>query len=165
MSNRKTIVCGTPGNQLCQRLDVLFSSQDTYGFNCFDYAYAFGSLKGAMIYSKIFCPDFVLFRDMVFLANSIEDDEDISRVVELLDHVGEDRQEIEASFNITEICNLVGQKDHNGDEVIDVMLARILCETWGALLRTKFPERTFVVKIIPACENSDETAVTFYQVR
>jgi len=165
MNNRKAIVCGTPDHQMCQRLDHFFSSQDTSGFNCFDFAYAFGSLKDAMIYSKVFCPDFVLFRDMVFLASAVEDDEDASRVVGLLDDAGKDPQTIETSFNITEISNLVGQKEDCEDEMVDLMLARVLCETWGALLRSKFPNRSFLVKIIPAFENNDETAVTFFQVR
>jgi len=52
---------------LIKRLSTLYAEKDTTNFNALDYVYAVGSPLQALMYSKLFWPEFIEIEDMVFL--------------------------------------------------------------------------------------------------
>lgn len=163
MENREAVVSGVPDKIVAGNIKDLLPNLNSKGFGPFDYAFSVGSAVQALTYGKVFCPDFLILEDMVFLASAVEDEDDVNRVLQYFQKVRGEKGLVEASFNITEITNLIGGRPGDGDEGVELLLARLLHESWTALLKAKFPERQFVVEIIGAAENDDETAITFYQ--
>jgi hypothetical protein len=50
---------------LIKRLSTLYAEEDTTNFNVLDYVYVFGSPLQALMYSKLFWPEFIEIEDMV----------------------------------------------------------------------------------------------------
>jgi len=94
---------------------------DTTGFNEFDFMHAFGSGREALLYARLFWPQFVEYNDMVFLSSTAEGPEDKRRIDETLRSYGGDRVKTEESFNVVEIPILFGRRiaETTEEEVLD----------------------------------------------
>ena len=153
-------------NYLISRLKTKYSDKDTTNFNVFDFLSAFGSPLDAIVYSKLFWPEFVEVDDMVFLKERFETEEDHISLKEVFRKYGGDRCKVEQAFNFYEIpwdflCGRVGETTEEEDD----WLAERLVEMWAACLRLLYPERRFIVKLLEPEETGGEIGIIFYQDR
>jgi hypothetical protein len=147
---------------LINRLSTLYAEEEPTNFNALDYVYAFGSPLQALMYSKLFWPEFIEIEDMVFLKDRIEDDR--SAVLKVLEQYEGNRPKTEQDFNLLEIpSNIFGKKMGETTEEEDRYLAEILVEMWQCRLRMLFPNRSFKVELLTAEETGGEIGILFYQ--
>ena len=138
---------------------------DTTRFNYFDFLHAHGSPLDALFYSRLFWPEFVEIKEMVFLKETIEDDDDRSRLDRALEHYDGDKTKTEQSFNLTEIPYLFGKNISETNFEEDLMLTERLAEMWRHRLQMIYPERNFIVQILSAEDTGDEISIIFYMER
>jgi hypothetical protein len=149
---------------LIKRLSSLYTEQDTTNFNVLDYVYAFGSPLQALMYSKLFWPEFIEIEDMVFLKDRMEDEDDRRAVLKVLEQHEGNRSKTEQAFNLFEIPqDMFGKKMGETTEEEDRDLAEILVEMWQCRLRMLFPNRSFKVMLLTAEETGGEIGILFYQ--
>ena len=148
---------------LIQRLRAKHSEKDTSGFNVLDFVGAFGSVLDALMYSRLFWPEFIEIDGMVFLKDNTDDHEDRSRVEKVLNDYGGDRSQTEKSFNLTEIPSVIfGQGIGESTEEEDEILAALLCEMWSARLKAVYPSRHFKVEVWQPEVTGGEIAIVFF---
>jgi hypothetical protein len=150
--------------QLSHRLQALFAHRNAENFNVLDFVYADGSPLMALMYVRLFWPEFVEFEDMIFLKESVEDDADRARVREALGHQ-QDRAAIESSFNLKEMHELFGPRINETTDDEDQVLMTKLREMWDARLNAVYNERRFIVTVVQPEENGGNLGITFYQHR
>lgn len=150
---------------LVAKLRAAHPEHDTTGFNAFDCIHAFGSGREALLYARLFWPDFVEFRDMVFLNTTVESEDDKRRIEDALDRYERSLVNTEQSFNVVEIPSLFGRRLGDTDEEEDRLLANLIAEVWNCRLRSLFPNRCFETRVLEAEETGGEIAVVFYQKR
>jgi len=149
---------------LIKRLSSLYTEQDTTNFNVLDYVYAFGSPLQALMYSKLFWPEFIEIEDMVFLKDRMEDEDDRRAVLKVLEQHEGNRSKTEQAFNLFEIPqDMFGKKMGETTEEEDRYLAEILVEMWQCRLQMLFPNRSFKVMLLTAEETGGEIGILFYQ--
>jgi hypothetical protein len=149
---------------LIKRLSTLYTEQDTTNFNVLDYVYAVGSPLQALMYSKLFWPEFIEVEDMVFLKDRIEDEDDRSAVLKVLEQHEGNRRRTEQAFNLFEIPpDIFGKKMRETTEEEDCYLAEILVEMWQCRLQMLFPNRSFKLVSLTAEETGGEIGILFYQ--
>ena len=149
---------------LIKRLSSLYIEQDTTNFNVLDYVYAFGSPLQALMYSKLFWPEFIEIEDMVFLKDRMEDEDDRRAVLKVLEQHEGNRSKTEQAFNLFEIPqDMFGKKMGETTEEEDRYLAEILVEMWQCRLQMLFPNRSFKVMLLTAEETGGEIGILFYQ--
>jgi hypothetical protein len=149
---------------LIKRLSSLYTEQDTTNFNVLDYVYAFGSPLQALMYSKLFWPEFIEIEDMVFLKDRMEDEDDRRAVLKVLEQHEGNRSKTEQAFNLFEIPqDMFGKKMGETTEEEDRYLAEILVEMWQCRLQMLFPNRSFKVMLLTAEETAGEIGILFYQ--
>ena len=101
---------------------------------------------------------------MVFLKDWIEDEDDRSRVLKVLEQNEGNRPKTEQDFNLIEIPpDIFGKKMGEITEEEDRYLAEILIEMWQCRLRMLFPNRNFKVELLTAEETGGEMGILFYQ--
>ena len=130
-------------------------------FNLFDLIHAVGSPLDALLYAKLFWPDFVEFEEMVFFKNHVEDEGDRDRVRKALTTGKLTKCEVEKQFNLVEIPYLFGSKIGESDDNLDVSLSRFLTLTWESKLKMQFPSRNIIVELDTPEE--DVPSITVYQ--
>jgi len=145
--------------------EVVFKGQDTSGFNYFDFLHAYGSPLDALFYSQLFYPDFVEIKGMIFLKETIEDDNDEARLDEALIRYEYDKSKIEQSFNIVEVPSLFGKNLAETTDEEDLVLTTRLAKMWQYKLQSTYPERKFTVQILSAEETGGEVGFSFYTER
>lgn len=149
---------------LIKRLSVLYAEQDTANFNALDFVYAFGSPLQALMYSKLFWPEFIEIEDMVFLKDKVEGEDDRHSVLKVLEQYEGDRLKTEQAFNLSEIPpDIFGKKMGETTEEEDLYLAKILLEMWHCRLQMLYPSRSFKVEVLSAEETGGEIGILFYQ--
>ena len=149
---------------LIKRLSSLYTEQDTTNFNVLDYVYDFGSPLQALMYSKLFWPEFIEIEDMVFLKDRMEDEDDRRAVLKVLEQHEGNRSKTEQAFNLFEIPqDMFGKKMGETTEEEDRYLAEILVEMWQCRLQMLFPNRSFKVMLLTAEETGGEKGILFYQ--
>ncbi len=131
---------------LVQHLKEVHRDADTTSFGVLDFASAFGSPLEALMYGKLFWPDFVEFEGMVFLETLLQSNEDRSRVLAALEKSS--MAEVERSFNRFEMPTdfFASHRVPITDEE-NLNLTRKMAETWRARLAQAFPERQFTVEV------------------
>lgn len=140
-----------------------YAGHDTTNFNIADFLGAFGSPVDAVMYLRLFWPEFIRFEGMVFLKETIEDEDDRRRVREGLKRYGGDKPRTEQSFNLVEVpCGIFSRGAAESSDEVDRFLVEKLVELWKCRLAVEFPEQEFVVEAIPPEENAGERGVTFY---
>lgn len=145
--------------------EVKCKGQDSSGFNFFDFLHAHGSPLDALFYSRLFWPEFVEINGMVFLKETIEDDDDRGRLDEALERYDGDKTKTEQSFNLTEIPSLFGKNLAETSDEEDLVLAERLAEMWQHRLQIIYPNRKFTVQLLSAEETGGEAGVIFYTER
>lgn len=139
---------------------------DTTNLGVSDFLWAFGSPVDAMMYLRLFWPDFVQFEGMVFRSESLEDEEDRRLIREGLKRCAGDKTETEKSFNIVEVpTSLFGRGAAESSDELDTLLTEKIVELWSCRLAFMFPRQEFVVEAVPPEENCGELGVTFYTRR
>ena len=136
---------------------------DPVGFNVLDFVHAIGSGLDALMYSRLFWPEFVVVDGMVFRKETIEDMADREMLVTAT-HRYEGRKElIEQDLNFVEVAHLFGARAGESGEAQYWDLAELLAQMWECRLRTAFPTRRFAVEVVPGDEPS-LVGVVFYQL-
>jgi hypothetical protein len=149
---------------LIKRLSTLYAEKDTTNFNVLDYVYAVGSPLQALMYSKLFWPEFIEIEDMVFLKDRMENEDDRCAVLKVLEQHEGNRRKTERAFNLFEFPpDIFGKKMGETTEEEDRYLAEILVEMWQCRLRMLFPNRSFKVVLLTAEETGGEIGILFYQ--
>lgn len=148
---------------IVSKLHNLHQDRDTKGFNAFDFVHAFGSESEALRYASLFWPDFVEVEGMIFLATTIETDDDRRRVTETFERNQQDPIKTEQAFNFVEITSLFGCSLSEGDDEVDRLLAELLSQMWAARLKGLFPMRSFKFDLVKPTLAGEEFAVRFWQ--
>lgn len=138
---------------------------DTTRFNYFDFLHAHGSPLDALFYSRLFWPEFIEIKEMVFLKEMIEDDDDRARLDRALEYYDGDKTRTEQSFNLAEIPYLFGKNISETNLEEDLMLTERLAEMWRYRLQMIYPERKFIVQILSAEDTGDAIGIIFYTER
>ncbi len=152
-------------NFLIEHLHKVYSKHDTSNFNILDFMSAFGSPLDALVYSRLFWPEFIEFKEMIFLKESIADEDDKHKIAETLKRYGGDKTKTEQSFNLIEVPS--GLFSHGlGDttEEEDRWLAEQLSEMWLRRLQFLYTNRKFEVMVLDPEETGGEVGVIFYQL-
>ncbi len=129
------------------------------GFTDLDFVGALGSIHGALLYSRLFLPDFTECNGMIFLRDVFEDAGGEDAINRLYAEYG-DRCKIEQSLNSFDLTlNLPNQLTVNGAGDAQ-LLAQQLVTAWRLRLQNAYPERTFMVSVF---DDDGEAGVVFYQ--
>lgn len=151
---------------LVDELRRKYAGRDTTNFGLLDFLSAFGSPVDAVMYLRLFWPQFVSFEGMVFRQEVLEDDEDRQRVLEALVRYADDKTLTEQSFNLVDVpCGVFSRHGPESSEDIDELLANSLVELWTHRLAAVFPGRRFIVETVPPEQNNGEQGVLFYTDR
>lgn len=145
--------------------EIKCESSDTHGFNYFDFLHILGSPIDALFYSRLFWPDFIDFKEMVFLKEYVEDDNDISRIEVALNQYNGDKTATEKSFNLIEVPSLFGKSMSATTDEEDRLLAEQLSEMWLNKLNMTFVDREFAIEVLSPNITGGEIAVCFYTKR
>lgn len=117
----------------------------------------------ALLYARLFWPDFIEIEGMVFLEGAFEDEEDMRRLREALDRYGGDREQVERSFNFHELDLLFGGLAGTSEQE-DEWLAEQIVRLWRARLDDLFPTKQFRVEVVrPTPSEGHEIGVIFFQ--
>jgi hypothetical protein len=120
-----------------------------------------GKALEALLYSLLFVPTLFIVDDSVLLMHGVDDAE--RHFLEAKRASGMSLERLEASFNRVEVPFLFIDRDLDDDE--ERLLAERIAEAWRGTLAVFYPDRRFVVKIIPPEENGDIIAVEFFERR
>jgi hypothetical protein len=145
-----------------------FSSGEAEGYDVLDFVYRYGSVLEALMFSRLFWPEFAEADGMVFFKEGVQDPKLRQRIRDYLERTGGDRAAVEQSFNLREVTIQLLGKDlkETTDEQIDWVEER-LCEMWQARLSALYPDRRFKVELVnlDPDEPEGDTGITFYQIR
>lgn len=151
--------------ELLLHLRAKYGEHDTHGFNFFDLLHLIGSPLDALLYSKLFWPEFVEIEGMFFLKETVEDDSDRDRIFKALKQYGEDKSKVEQSFNLIEIPSIFGKHLAETTDDEDRFLAERLAEIWRQRFAVLYPTKTFLVEVLSPEQTGSEVAVLFYSRR
>jgi hypothetical protein len=146
-----------------ERLKVLESNfpEGTENFDSGDFLYCFGNATEAILYSTLFLPDIEEFCGRVVLSVPISDPEGRKRFVSAVESEDADREEMVASFNWIEVGYVFSKRRSTDEE--DEVLATLIAESWRNLLKGRYPERQFIVRVIPPEETGSTVGVGFVE--
>lgn len=152
--------------KLLRDLKSHFPDADTQAYSVLDFAFRYGSVLEALMFSRLLWPEFVEFEGMIFLKETAETVGFGDQIKGALKKFGGKKSAVERSFNLREVTTQLLGKDLKAttDEQIDCLEKRLV-EMWEARLSKVYPIRRFVVEVV-AFEPDDpesETGVTFYQ--
>ena len=149
---------------LLERLRELYANRDTTNFGVMDLLHAVGSPLEALMYARLFWPEFVEMEGMVFLKETVEDEDDRQRFWEAYETHRRDRRRTEESLNLIEVTRLFGARGNESSPAEDRCLADRLATMWRARLATIYPDRSFVVDVVQVDPSDpDEIGIVFYQ--
>ena len=149
---------------LVRKLKQKYSQHDTNNFNVFDFISALGSPIDAMMYLKLFWPDFIEVDGMVFLKHVAEELEK-DAIYKTLQHFDRDLTKTEKSYNLFEVSVAFGKAAGETTEDEDHWLATQIAGMWSCRLKILYPERHFIVEVLEAEETGGEIGILFYQQR
>ena len=155
---------------LISELSRLHSEDDTTNFIVSDFIYAYGSPLEALLYAKLFWPDFAQVDEMIFRSDVIEDKDDADRTRQALQKFGGDLEEVERNFNRRYIPSDIFiekpgvEGGFEGSDETHEQLAQLLIQMWEARLNQVFPGLHFSVILEPR-DSTGEVSVTFCRKR
>jgi hypothetical protein len=152
-------------SKLLARYGDLHPGKDRTRFNVLDLLHSEGSPLDALLYSRLFWPEFVEYDAMVFLKETIEDASDVARLREALAGYSNDRSQTEKSFNFIDVGDLFGPLAGETDAELDESLAHRLRDMWQARLVALFPNRSFTVQVVPPEDSGGSVGLIFWQNR
>ncbi len=150
--------------ELITALRSRFSDDLNENFDVLDFVWRHGSVVEALMYARLFWPELAEIEGMVIVKDRIDTGESRAR---LRDAIGKmrDSSAVEESFNLHELPDDLFSKTQDAtDEQVD-FLAERLQEMWRARLQSLYPNKHFVVKILPPAETGYSVGITFYQER
>ena len=154
------------GDLIFGALSKKHSGHDTTNFGVSDFLAAFGSPVDALMYLRLFWPEFVCFEGMVFRQETLEDQEDREQVRGALRQYAGDRTKTEQAFNLVEVpSGLFSSFASESSDELDELLAQKLVELWAHRLLVAFPQEEFVVETVSAAATGGELGVVFYTRR
>jgi hypothetical protein len=137
-----------------------YEGQTPTNFTSLDFISALGSISSALLYSKLFLPEFSEVDGMVFLKDLLDDAGGSEGVKQLLIKLGNDSILVEKAINCVQI-NLSFptrvREDIDGD---DRLLAEELANAWRVVLRDRYPSRQFVLEVL---DEDGEATIRFHQ--
>ncbi|MBI1321713.1 hypothetical protein GC170_00795 [bacterium] len=151
--------------EIVAELKRLHADQDTTNFGVYDFISAFGTPLEAVMYSKLFWPDFIEIEGMVIRSEVIEDESDRSRIINSLQLCNYEAQEVEYSYNRMDIpygIFATRRALECSDSIMGEML-KTLVDMWASRLSQLFQDRRFKVALeidddgtyfITACQHS-----------
>jgi hypothetical protein len=139
-------------------------NDDTVNFSALDFLYTQGTTLDALLYARLFWPEFTEFEGMVFRPEDLETPEDFERVTAALEKHA-NREEVEQSFNWIDVHQLFESRRDDSTPEEDRALARVLQQMWAARLQLQFPTREFVVDVLGEDETGGGPGVCFYERR
>ena len=130
------------------RFELLYRSQydgaEPTDFTPLDFVGALGSIGNALLYSKLFLPDFIEVDGSVFIKDFVDDLGGPDGVRRLRSKIGGGRV-LERAINSFDInLNLPNRLNENS-EGDDLLLAYQLAKMWGLRLRELYADRRFHV--------------------
>lgn len=151
--------------KLIESLRKVFPLRDMTAFNVLDVLHAEGSPLLALLYSRLFWPEFAEIDGMVFLRETVEDDSDRDRLREAFERYGCDRTKTEQAFNLHELEEMFGRRLSETSDDEDRELADRLQQMWHARLLRQFPGRRFRIEIVEPEETSGSVGLQFWTER
>lgn len=113
----------------------------------------------ALLFSKMFFPDFVVVEGGVFLERNFSN-EAFDRCFGL---AAGDLSKTERLLNAVKIYDVFGQGASDVSEDIFLQLCNVIGFAWRMVLKEKFPEKVFCVEVSNSQQNYGPD-ITFYQV-
>jgi hypothetical protein len=145
------------------RFREVYSDQNTTGFDALDFVSAFGTPLDALLYSRLFLPNFEEVDGMIFLEGTIATDEDKDRLANASSQY-RSRDEIEKAFNLIDVPFMLFSRGRENANERDLMfLADQIRTMWSLRLKQLYPTREFVVEVWDAAKTGSEIGVVFYQ--
>lgn len=135
--------------ELVAELKRLHAGQNTKNFNAYDFISAFGSPVEAVMYSKLFWPDFIEVNGMIIRSDVIDDESDRRRIIEELKLCNDDARQVEYSYNRLDIPYgiFATRRAYECSEIILKEMLKTLVEMWRSRLSQLFQDRRFNVAI------------------
>ena len=130
-----------------------------------DYIHSHGRASEALLYSSLYCPEVVEISGSVILNYVANHEEAKERFKHAKNSSDTQLEELEASFNLTEVPYLFRRSEYDLSEEEDYVFTRVIAEAWRAWLGYKFPGRRFVVEILSSAETGSTVGLTFYEKR
>ena len=128
-------------------------------FTALDFVGALGSVGDALLYARLFLPEFAEVDGMVFLKDTVDDAGGPEGIRKSRDQFANQR-DCERSLNLFQIYLNFPNHLRESVEGDDRLLAEQLVNAWALRLRQLYPTRKFHVSVI---EEDAETSVSFYQ--
>lgn len=147
--------------ELINHLKEQHSDANTNEFSVLDFASAFGNPLEALVYKKLFWPDFIELKGMIFHPSVMESEDDIARALRCLSE-GQSSGNIERSVNYFEVPEsfFSGKAGVTTDQE-NIRLAVEMKEMWEARLAMLFPHRKAVVELL--LEEDESPSLTVFQ--
>ncbi len=122
------------------------------------FMHEFGGVSGALLYGRLFVPEFQVIAGRVILDDGYVPKAYLKAISEsITGPVDPD------SFNCVEVYYMFSNRDQCEDGEDDI-LAELIAEAWRGRLLMLFPERKFVVEIIPPDDNGSVATVGFREI-
>lgn len=136
-----------------------YDGADPAGFTALDFVGALGSIGNALLYSRLFWPEFIEVDGVVFLKDFVDDlgGPDAIRKMRV-DLRGE--QSIEKSVNNFDVNLSFPNHPEENAEGDDLLLANQLANMWSLRLQQLYTHRRFHVEVT---EDNGSPCVSFYE--
>jgi hypothetical protein len=138
---------------------AIYDGADPAGFTALDFAGALGSVGNALLYSRLFWPEFIEVDGMVFLKDFADDLGGPDGIRKMRNDLGGE-QSFEKSINNFDVnLSFPNHPEENaaGD---DLLLANQLAKMWSLRLRQLYAPRRFHVEVN---EDNGSPCVSFYE--
>jgi hypothetical protein len=139
---------------------VKYDGADPVGFTALDFVGALGSVGNALLYSRLFWPEFIDIDGMVFLKDCVDDLGGPEGIRKMRSDLGRG-QSLEKSINNFDVNLGFPNHPEENAEGDDLLLANQLAKLWSLRLRQQYPHRSFQVEVN---EDNGSPCVCFFEV-
>lgn len=147
--------------RLMKLLSKSYSNPGDYDVD--DFLYSYGVCIDALLYSSLFTPELIEIDSSVLLKSRVSNKEAIEEFRKSNKEGKSDLSQIESNFNWIEVGSIFANRESSEEE--DVLLATKIRDAWEAWLRYLYPNRRFIVRIIPPEETGETIGVGFHEDR
>lgn len=138
---------------------AMYEGASPTDFTALDFVGALGSVSGALLYARLFLPEFVEVDGMVFLKETVAEAGGPEGIRRLRSEAA-DSHDVEKRLNSFHInLNFPNRLKDNSEED-DRLLAEQLADMWGLRLQQLYPARRFEVRVV---DEDGEASVCFHQ--
>ncbi len=123
-----------------------------------DVVHMFGNVAGALLYARLFVPEFRVVEGIVILDDGVRPEE----FLEAIPESKKDLRELSDGFNWIEPTYIFANRDSDWDE--DQVLAELIAEAWRGRLLKLFPDRKFIVEVLSSEQTGGGIGVGFKEV-